>query len=634
MGAVGVGAAALKMGFPASANAQVSKKESKKSRAMAKAMLPRTQAQVIAVDNGAQALIEAATALGLNYWLINPGTDWPALIDGFAKKQLAGSTFPQIMSVPHENAATEMAGGYAAISGTPAILGYHVIVGPSNSEAHLANLFTMQIPAIIIGGKRSWTETGNLLSDQGPQGQESYDQGGLIRQYVKYDYELKTIDQIPGVLARAVQIAMTEPKGPVYLMLPCELGADSSAGNTIPGSITIQPQELFTPSAPAAPDPESVTQAAQLLANAQNPVILTGGSTTGPGVGKNPLAVPPLVMLANELAIPVSSALGSYLNFPTDNPMSGTIPLSQADVIVNIDASGPWSTKSLGIVPNAKATYITIGSDPLFVDPYPFSSFYPADVRITARTDLALTAILEQATEIVGMNSALQSTISNRRATITASYNKSMQAAIASAQSYASTTPINASWVGYCMGQVIDANTIVVNEIGPSSSTWTINQPGSYLGTAPSSTLGQWGGMSLGAKLAAPNKTVICGVGDGAYMYGVPCAVFFAAARYKLPFLTVIDNNTCWGAVKSALTGAYPKGYAVTNGLSDLGSDLSLSTTSRVAPSYEMVCQAFGGYGEKVTDPAQVAPALQRGLAAVKNGQAAVLNMITQHPGP
>lgn len=591
-------------------------------------MLPRTQPQVIQVENGAQALVEATTALGLNYWLLNPGTDWPALIDAFAKRQVAGQPFPQVLEVPHENAATEMAAGYAAISGTPAILGYHVIVGPSNSEAHLANLFTEQIPAIIIGGKRSWTETGNLLSDQGPQGQESYDQGGLIRQYVKYDYEFKTIDQIPGVVARALQIAMTDPKGPVYLMLPCDLGADTAT------SVTIQPQELFTPSAPAAPDPDAVVQAAQLLANAKNPVILTGGSTTGPGVGKNPLAVPPLVMLANQLAIPVSSALGSFLNYPTTDPMSATIPLSQADVIVSIDTAGPWNTKSSGIVPNSTASYITIASDPLFVNPYPFDAFFPADVRITARTDLALSAILEQTSEIVGMNSSLQGTISNRRATIAASHNTTWQAAIASAQSHANDTPINASWVGYCMGQVIDNNTILVNEIGPSSATWAVTQPGSYLGTAPSSTLGQWGGMALGAKLAAPNKTVIAGCGDGAYMYGVPSAVFFAATRHSLPFLTVIDANTSWGAVKSALTGAYPKGYAVTNGLSDLGSNLSLSKTSHVAPSYEMVCQAMGGYGEKVTDPAQVVPALQRGLAAVKNGQPAVLNMITAHPGP
>jgi len=308
--------------------------------------------------------------------------------------------------------------------------------------------------------------------------------------------------------------------------------------------------------------------------------------------------------------------------------------LSQADVIVSIDTAGPWSTKSSGIVPNSSATYISIASDPLFVDPYPFSSFYPADVRITARTDLALTAILEQTSEIVGTSSSLQNSISNRVATLTAAHNKSWQSAITSAQSFSNTTPINSSYVGYCMGQLIDNNTILVNELGPSSSTWSVSTPGSYLGTAPSSTLGQWGGMSLGAKLASPSSTVICGCGDGSYMYGVPSAVFFAATRHNLPFLTVIDGNTCWNAVKSALTGAYPSGYAVKNGLADLGSDLSLSKTSQVLPHYEMVCQAMGGYGEMVTDPTQVTPALQRGLAAVKNGQVACINVATVHPGP
>lgn len=636
--AIGAGAAALSLIRPTLAETQTNEKVAKRrSRTPAKMLPARTQPTVIPADTGARALVEATTALGLNYWLLNPGTDWPALIDAMAGMIGSGeSPAPRVMPVPHENVATEMAGGYAIVSGKPAIIGYHVIVGPANALAHIENLFTAQIPAIIIDGKRSWTETGYLLSDQGPQGQDTYDQGGLLRPFVKYDYEFKTIDQIPEVLARATQIAMTDPKGPVYLMLPCELGAMPTT------SVTIQPQELFTPSAPAAPDPVCIGQAAELLANAQNPVIFTGGGTTGPGIGRIPAAVPLLVELAEQLAIPVSPALGAYLNFPTNHPMATTIPLSKADVIMYIDAPAPWSTASAGIVPNASAKYISVASEPLFVDSYPFDAFYPADVRITARPDLALSAILQQTTDILSTSPSLQSSIQERYATLAAASAKAAQTAIATAQGYSNTTPINDSWFGYCVSQIIDSNTIYVNEIGPPTSTFALTQPGTYMGNMPSATLGAGLGQALGAKLASPQSTVIAAVGDGSYMYGVPGVAFFAAAKHNLPFLALVDANTCWRAVKSALLTAYPKGHAVTYGLSDLGTDLYLGplgsgaagTTASPPPHYEMECEASGGYGEMVTDPTVLPAALQRGLTAVKNGQAACLNVVTSHPGP
>ena len=104
-------------------------------------------------------------------------------------------------------------------------------------------------------------------------------------------------------------------------------------------------------------------------------------------------------------------------------------------------------------------------------------------------------------------------------------------------------------------------------------------------------------GAALGAKLAAPDQTVICCVGDGSYMFGAPTAAHFVSRAHGLPVLFVIFNNRAWNAVKRAVLSHAPEGVAAKTGRMPL-SDLEPS------PDYEMVCQASGGHGERVEDPA------------------------------
>ena len=150
--------------------------------------------------------------------------------------------------------------------------------------------------------------------------------------------------------------------------------------------------------------------------------------------------------------------------------------------------------------------------------------------------------------------------------------------------------------------------------------------PGNYFYLPHAGYLG-WGmGAALGIKLGRPESTVIATVGDGSYMFGVPSACHFVSASYKLPILIIIYNNQCYFAVKRATRGLHPEGVAAEKGnypLSEL----------RPAGDYEKICEAFGGYGERVESPDQVGPALERALHAVRvEGRQAVLNMICKHP--
>jgi acetolactate synthase-1/2/3 large subunit len=166
-------------------------------------------------------------------------------------------------------------------------------------------------------------------------------------------------------------------------------------------------------------------------------------------------------------------------------------------------------------------------------------------------------------------------------------------------------------WLSACMNKLLDANTILINEYPTVLEEMVIKEPGRYFGNTSAGGLG-WGlGAALGAKLAAPDKTVICALGDGSYMFGNPTAGHYVSEAMKLPVLFVIANNARWAAVHRSTLATYPKGVA---------SEMKNPPFATLEPSprFEHVIQASGGHGERVTEPKQLMPALERALKIVK----------------
>ncbi|HUO64183.1 MAG TPA: thiamine pyrophosphate-dependent enzyme, partial [Terriglobales bacterium] len=207
-----------------------------------------------------------------------------------------------------------------------------------------------------------------------------------------------------------------------------------------------------------------------------------------------------------------------------------------------------------------------------------------------------------------------------------AEHTRTAEAAAARARAVQSDSPMDMAWVSRCVGDVLDEQTIVVNEYDLDATQATFRQPGSYFAAPSSGGLG-WGlGAALGAKLAAPDKTVICCVGDGAYIFGAPTAAHFVSRAYNLPALFVVFNNRTWNAVKRAVQTHARDGWAVKT-------DSMPLTALEPAPDYEMVCRASGGHGERVEDPAQLPDALRRALRIVKDEKRQVLlNVICKKP--
>ena len=145
-------------------------------------------------------------------------------MEAFARAQKTNAKVPRPVLVPHENLAVAMAHGVYLMNGRPQAVMVHTTAGTANTLNNLFNLARDRCPLILAAGRTPITEKGSFGSRTRPiqWGQEMFDQAGMLREMVKWDYELRVPAQVGDVVARAVEVAMAHPRGPVYLMLPRE----------------------------------------------------------------------------------------------------------------------------------------------------------------------------------------------------------------------------------------------------------------------------------------------------------------------------------------------------------------------------------------------------------------------------
>jgi hypothetical protein len=151
-------------------------------------------AKRISVESTAEAYLELLASRGVDYFFGNAGTDFAPLIESFAKRQTQGQHLPRPLTVPHETVAVAMAHGYTMVTGRAQVVMVHVIVGAANALAGVINAARCQVPMLFTAGRNPLTEFG-LPGSRNRQihwAQESFDQAGMLREWVKWDYELPT----------------------------------------------------------------------------------------------------------------------------------------------------------------------------------------------------------------------------------------------------------------------------------------------------------------------------------------------------------------------------------------------------------------------------------------------------------
>ena len=551
----------------------------------------------------AEEYLDALAAHGIEHLFVNPGTDFAPIVEAFARAGRTNRPVPRPMVVPHENAAVGMAHGYTMVTGRPQAVMLHTNVGTANSINMLIDASRDRIPMLLTSGRTPFTETGaeGSRSVHIHWAQEMYDQAGMLREMVKWDYEMKRGDQAASVVDRAMEMTRASPKGPVYLSLPREV-----LGETI-GTIESNRAHRAVPRGPEA-SPRDIEQLADWIAAARNPVIITGM------LGQDPRDSVMLARLADRYALPVIPFNTRYFALSASHPMFlGSAPgplFGDADLVIVFEADVPWIPGKEA--PPASAKIVQIGEDPLHVR-LPMRGF-PSDLTITA-TCLSVLEALEAALD---RRKCVHVPERHERLSRKSSEMRSMWRQEAERAGLGDT--ITLPWLNHCLRGIVDADTIVISEYSFRQEYCPLETPGSLFALSSAGGLG-WGfPASLGAKLAAPEKLVLSVLGDGAYMFANPTACHYVAQMQNLPVLTIIYNNALYGAVRRATLEMYGQGVAAeTNG--QLLADLP-------APAFEKIVAAHDGHGEKVERPADLPGALRRAADAVRGGRQALVNVI------
>jgi acetolactate synthase-1/2/3 large subunit len=257
-----------------------------------------------------------------------------------------------------------------------------------------------------------------------------------------------------------------------------------------------------------------------------------------------------------------------------------------------------------------------LGIDPFFAR-YPMRS-YPCDVPIAATPAAAMPLLAEAVRRAVDPER-----VARRRERVAAEHRRRQADWRQTALRQAGASTIGFAWASHCIGEILDESTVVVNEYPLDRRFAALSRPGAYFASPHSSGLGFGLGAALGVKLARPDSTVVATVGDGAYFFGEPLSCLFMQRAHGLPVLTVIFNNQQWEAVKFGTLGVHPDGVARARGRFPL-SELTPS------PRFEEMAKTVDGHGERVEHPGELPAALKRGLAAVREGRPALLNVVCQ----
>jgi acetolactate synthase-1/2/3 large subunit len=565
----------------------------------------------------AEAFVRALVAQGVDLLCLNPGTDTFPIQEALSKLEQLGEPVPRTVLCLFEVVALAAAHGYYAATARPQAVLVHVDVGTQNLGGMLHNAQRGRAAVVIAAGRSPYTTDARRRGTRDTYIhwlQEQFDQHGIVRNFVKWDYELRRPDQVGEAVSRAFQIASSDPPGPVYLTLPREV-----LMSPLEGSRTLA-RDRTSAVRFGAGDADSLNEVARLLVESERPLVLT--ATTG----RSRAGYDGLLRLAELLALPVVERR-ERTNFPGSHGLhQGSDPsplVESADLILVLDHDVPYIPTR--VQPAADATVVQIDLDPI-KERIPLWSF-PVTMAIRADTGRALPTIADAASE--RLTDAARARIEARRAAMTAAHDRQHATWDAEARAASARRPIAREWLSYCLGLLEREapDCVFVDETVTSSYTlWrhlSSDEPGSIYGSGGSG-LGWALGAAVGIKLARPDRAVVALVGDGSFVFGEPLAALWSARVQSAPILVVIFDNGCYNATREPLLHNYPDGYSARG--PRVGIDLL------PAPRYDLLAPVVDAAGERVEDPAAILPALRRGLQEIRNGRSAIVDVILAIP--
>ncbi|KAK7438194.1 hypothetical protein VKT23_018124 [Stygiomarasmius scandens] len=549
--------------------------------------------------------------------------------------------------------ALSAAQGYAQITGRPAAVIIHVDVGTQALAGAIHNVDRGRVPVLIYAGASPFSSSKDLKGSRNEWImwlQDIPDQSSIVRQYMRHTAQINSGRNVTQVVNRALQIAMSDPKGPVYVWGRREV-MEEELPDSFYTSLPIHPKlpVLVSPSGLSPTDAASLTNA---LLTSANPLIVTSH------LGRNQDAVAALVTLSTLLALPVYCTCPSVVNVPFSHPYlygityltpgpateSYIADFDKADVILLLDCDIPWMPSKFA-PRNDTRVFIMDSGDPfkttVEMGMWDFSLHPGVEMVCRADPEVVLGQLIEGVESklgemVPGIRDEILEGVKKRAASASLRHNQwierleGIETAEASTGGHISVPQavhaVRDVLTGYTIPTLTGTaplKTLVLNEgisnyplvwdhIRPESSGSFFTSGGSSLGWSLGAAVGAILGSSTGVggdTSSSQYDLTVSIVGDGSYLFGVPASAFWMARRYETPFLTVVLNNGGWKSPKLSMLGVHPTGHG---SRSSSGEQLSVgfrfdadsdSSAIRECPDYSQVAVAATGgwaWGKRV----------------------------------
>lgn len=489
----------------------------------------------------------------------------------------------RIVDFRHEQSAAHAADAWARVTLQPGIAAVTAGPGVTDAVTGIANAMYANSPMVVLSGK-------NPIFEFGMGSLQEMDQVTLVRPITKWAATCFDVRRLQDFLATALRHAMSGRKGPAFLDVPLDVQFS-------PAPPDAKAPERYRTGARPQGDPDLVGEASRLLRYAERPLVFAGAGVRWSNAHQA------LAELAHALKAPVFlNSLGRGC-LPPDDPRffaaARRFALGQADVVLALGVD--WDFRlgygQRGFSTEAKVIQVD-------VDGVHIGRNRPIDVGIVGDPGLVIGQLLAG-----GLGNVEEP---RWTAEVRAEEQRLLNESKAGMESDA--VPIHPQRFAREIRDFLDADAIVVGDggdiVGISASVIQARYPGHWLDPGPFGTLGVGPGFAMAAKLAKPDKQVLLVYGDGSF--GLNAMEYESALRQRIPFVGIIGNDGAWGQIKVAQEALYGAGNA------------PASELDPEAPYHRMV-EGLGGYGEKVTSPDEIRPALKR---AYDSGVAACINVI------
>src|ERR1051325_4210794 len=554
--------------------------------------------------DGGTAIVEAFHALGVEYILSSPGTEWAPVWEAMADRIHRKKGGPRLLDVWHETLAVDIASGYTLATGRMQGVLLHAGAGLLQGAMGIHGAFVTGVPMVVISGE-SMTYGEQPEFDPGAQWINNLSivpgTTHLVNAIVKYAAVAGSAYTLYESVIRAGELAQRQPTGPTYLSVSTETLMDGWTPPANPRTVPAPPRVLTAP--------EDIEKLAALLSRAKHPVVLTEGA------GQEVETYEALVALCEKFALPLVEKPGAlFANFPKDHPLyQGT------------DIKPFWNDMDLAIVVRARVPWYPPSNRPpraaiAIVDEAPHNT---AMVYQSHQADMYLEGNVAQTLrDLADAATVDKAAVDTRRQELGAAHNALVEKRNAAQAAARKKTPIDPVWVCASLNAVMPKDAIYIGGVTTDTAAprqHCVSKEPQSLFTRQGG-LGQGLGLSLGIKRGKPQRQVVTLIGDGAFLYKPVLGSLGAARDYKLPTLTVIFNNKKYAAIQGLHQKMYPDGIAV---------EIDLYHGTHInPPDFVKVAQCVGGYGEQVTDPEKLQDALKRGLEANRSGKPAIIDVI------